>query len=417
MFNWTGNHKIGILGTSNCGKTVFLTSLLWHLDAHDRDKFDSPQITDCEIISDKDKEFNYIKNKNIFAQFKKWPDKTTDYAKVTCKYKREDCFLTRNVTFIDIPGERMSDIQIWQSKNYAEWSDTLFKYWDNEPSLKNIVQTFCDKLEKIELKEETVIRLYKDLLKAFILNYSPITPSTYYLAENGTMLSEEDIEGNNYYNKAIWEYGDFAPLPQKFRTGKLTKIFENRYKNYKKKVIKPLFDEINSCDNFIVCVDIFDILNAGRQALYKCEYEIKTFFDKVKPNKFMSLYNHIGKNPPRIAFVATKSDLVTGENLDKLNTLLDKLVLRCKSKDIKSKSFTCSAFRSTRIDERGTVIGMCDDGNNYEVVAKLPNEWPLNWSSEQYCFWTVSPGDYNNAPPAQTNLDKIFHFITEDQDK
>ena len=88
MFNWYGNHKIGFWGTANSGKTIFITSLLWHLPEHNPEKFKFGKnitIKDFKIIEHKDHDFKFEKHKNAFIRQHSWLDKTADYSITSCK--------------------------------------------------------------------------------------------------------------------------------------------------------------------------------------------------------------------------------------------------------------------------------------------------------------------------------------------
>ncbi len=429
MFNWYGNHKIGILGSSNSGKTIFLTSLLWNLSDHDSERFfvgENTHIRDFRIIRNQDHDFGFARHKNTFIQKHCWPEKTADFSVATCRYTRSDSLCERKVSFVDIPGERMSDILLWKAKTYSEWVDSLAEFWQDNPHIREIIDPYCKSAQETETSFEALAVTYKRAMWGMLGKFCPITPSTYYLGTDGQMLGDQknSDEEKTIVSRLIWSGGDLLPLPQKWLAAHPdhAKEQEKLFRAYKKTVLRPLFSEIDSCDNFIFCVDILNILMSGSGLLLQTQREFKDFIDSLAPAKFIRWMNHIGNNPPRLAFVATKSDMVSRENKDNLGFLLKDFVHSLMSSGIKYHRFICSACVSTELKE-------CSDGQiklvgrdrddpktEIEVGSKLPELWPDQWDIEQYRFPEVAPVISATRPPKQKNLDKIFEFIVEDVD-
>ena len=82
MRNWYGKQKIGIVGSANSGKTMFLTSLLWHLENHSPDRFkpgnDTGSISNFKIIVREKHDFDFERHKHTMVQKRRWPEKTLD---------------------------------------------------------------------------------------------------------------------------------------------------------------------------------------------------------------------------------------------------------------------------------------------------------------------------------------------------
>ena len=69
--------KIGVFGTLNSGKTVLLTSLLWHLKEFSAAKFKiggqkEAEIKDFELIEKDTRSFNYNAYVSKFIEVTKW---------------------------------------------------------------------------------------------------------------------------------------------------------------------------------------------------------------------------------------------------------------------------------------------------------------------------------------------------------
>lgn len=435
MFNWRGKHKIGILGARGSGKTVFLTSLLWHLQDQKDDFKIGPKgegkISDFKIIEDHD--FGFESHKNTFTQEHKWPKDTRDFSVVTCSYHQSDCFCERRVSFVDIPGERVSDILLWTAKNYGEWVNSLYSFWQENPQLKEMFDPYWEQANNTGSSVEDIKFQYKKIMVEMRgKQYVPVTPSTILLNEKGELLGEgistswEEVKGPLFQKvkeNPIWSGGDFWPVPERWKEmhPEKYKELEKNFKKYKKRVLKPLFEEIHECDNFIVCIDILQLLASGSGLLLQTRYEIKSLFDYLIPGKLKHIFNTIGSNPPRLVFAATKSDMVLPSQRDNLKYLLEDLVNQMRSSRIKTEYFICSSCVSTKQgkNKKGEEMLIGDDidsGKTIEVAVHLPDKWADRWGRGEYIFQEVSP--YRNIsavnPPQQVNLDRIFQFVVED---
>ena len=251
-------------------------------------------------------------------------------------------------------------------------------------------------------------------------NYCQITPSTYYLGTDGSMLGDKNNSDREkaILERRIWDGGDLLPLPEDWGKAhpaeyrKMEKIFHN----YRKKVLKPLFREINDCDHFIFCVDIPGILNNGPSCLLHTQLTFRDFIEALAPSRFMQLINFIGRNPPRLAYAATKSDMVSDP--DQLKCLLKDFAGPLNYAGIDPQLFTCSACVSSEQKSRnGKNVLTGNDSDDPAVIITmpehLPKEWPNEWNPVDYSFPEIAPKLYAIRPPDQVNLNKIFDFIVE----
>ncbi|MBR6057032.1 MAG: YcjX family protein [Victivallales bacterium] len=438
MFNFIGKHKIGILGDANSGKTVFLTSLLWNLKERKlKLGAENKAPTDVKIHDLKDEHaFDYAGNKRKCKNSNKWPAKTVDdYSLAKCSYRLEDSFFQRDLTFVDIPGERMADLLIWQCVDYEEWSEEMLRSWRESDIISTYMQDYVGLLSDENSTGEQLSWEYKKGMRHLINNYIPqISPSTL-IFDNGKAEAPSDIDNDSWLKKrSIWRHDDqacdFFPLPTDWRdwNKELYESCENNYELYRRKVIKPLFSQIGSCDHFIICIDVLGILAQSPGNYLKVKEELEYFFNKITPSFWRHLWDRIGRNPMRIAFVATKSDLVYGDNLEHLKDLLKDLVTSFVTEKIDFGYFTCTAWTSTKEGEgeyQGLAVATIleEDGNGKQrqadVVLKcppLPEEWPPNWKGEQYAHFLMEmlPSVIIANPPKQTGIDDILNFVTGD---
>ena len=104
-----------------------------------------------------------------------------------------------------------------------------------------------------------------------------------------------------------------------------------------------------------------------------------------------------GKNQPRLAYLATKSDVVKDkDNLEKLLKHFNANVA-----GFEEAYFTCSACVAS------------ETGDSLPFV-----KWPANgWGEAGVYFSPVPPPKYTgesvDTPPMQINLDRIFDFVVK----
>ena len=431
MFDWWGNRKIGIIGAANSGKTMLLTSLLWHMDDHNPalKQFNlnhDGRIQDFREIARKEHNFDFERHRNTLRREFRWPEKTMDYAIAECKYKMPGHTCERHVTFVDIPGERISDILIWQAKNYRDWVERLRKFWHESPENERVMMCYWNSALKKESSLEKLNKKYK-LALCLLLHYKfcPVTPSTYLLGTDGSMLGDKNnavhmhgARRKTIFKRPLWNCGELLPLPEEWCNAhpKEYRDMEKIFHNYRKMVLKPLFREIDDCYNFIFCVNIFDILNDGPLSLDYYRNVFKALIDEVKPGKFMRGFNKIGRNPPRVAYVATQSDRVSDKK--RLENLLSLFAnpLRNKGIGITDIILTCYACRSSKKQGEILMGKDCDNPDQPKPLPdNLPNDWS-DWNPKDYNFWEIAPQIDKNQPPKQYHLDSLLEFIVEGEE-
>ena len=253
--------KIGIVGTSNSGKTMLLTSLLWHLGNHDPDRFklkNGGRICNFRLIARKEHDFAFQRHKNMMLRESRWPEKSMDFAIAQCRFRIPGRLRERQLTFVDIPGERISDILIWKSKDYRGWVDALDGFWDNDPVIEQTMKAYREVAARTDSTLPQLTEAYKRALWGMLENFCQVTPSTYFLDTGGSLIVQDADKERAIRERPVWKGGELLPLPESWGKAhpaeyrRMTKIF----RAYREQVLKPLFREIDGCDNFIFCVDI-----------------------------------------------------------------------------------------------------------------------------------------------------------------
>ena len=443
--------KIAVVGTARAGKTVFLTSLINHLDIHKKTEFAIGETGDVRITNfeevpmDTVEPFKYRAFRSALVYNGRWPEKTCDSSHFICKFGRSDWrWSDSQLHFFDLPGERIADAKIAEYTDYAEWSDYLHDYITSEAPYRQMAKAYLDLLDGGELTLGEAVHQFKIALAEFTLSYKTmISPSTFLLGKNGStpksktrdeFLNEVTQRHVGLEMNSNGQDGQFAPLPKVVREkhGKLSEHFAQNYECYRKEVVLPIYGHFRSCHRMIVLVDIPSLLNGG-VSMFNDNYEhIKAIFEALKPKSFIYRLFSSENKIDRVAFVATKRDLVHPSDLgdekkpesDRLIGLLLQMTESFKwdFPDIDFQWFTCSAIESAEqahgeMKLRGKPVKDNPEREDKTFsVSKLPEAWAKSWQPGDYHYHSVHPRVPPNKliAPAQTNLNDVFTFISKD---
>jgi predicted YcjX-like family ATPase len=449
----TRRRRIAITGLANTGKTVFLTTLLNHLNHHEPSEFrifdETKEITVKQFTeeepADKIEKFDY----SIFAQAMRtghWPRKTVDVSAYRCHFNTDNHWVSHQIEFLDWPGERVADVVMYK-RDYAEWSDYLLKRWEvAEDNYRQHVKPYLTAAEQIGLTETSILNEYRLALARLILDYNPlISPSCFLVGRDGNRLrgsSAEQLAGAGLVGTS----GDaqFAPLPKEIRQRQPERAatFAQRYEAYRRQVVCNLFDAVQRCNRLIVLVDIPSILASGHGRLNdnydmidelikgleatssKATGFIKGIWHSLAPASWMWM------GVEKIAFVATKADLVASdENRNNLRILMEQMLRDIQNRipAVKIGYFVASPVKSTGQPQDGSFLTgklMFDEGGSrlppdapeqtYKASA-VPSKWPERWSSGQYHFPAVYPAIPKGKfmLPKHIGLDRVLQFVLE----
>lgn len=449
--------KIGIVGLANAGKTVFLTSLLSHLCDHEPDKLPlTSQKKDEKAVvirrfeslemEDGLESFPFKEFRNALVKRRNWPAKTKDTSHFRCRFERSDWMAGLDLTFIDIPGERFGDA-VMVGNDYAQWSEKLLKSLKEDPEYQTLAEPYFQVMEQDDISEDELLQAYKLTMAKFALSLRPLlSPSVFALDQDGVQyprLSAEDVAKERL--SGLTAETQFCPLPRSVREKmpELTEAFAERYRDYQTTVPLPLFRQLQGCHRLIVLVDVTDILatNVGayndaeailEEVLRSCVKQRRGMWSKVGmwlasatlPDSWRP------KGISRIAFVATKSDLVKFDEVDHIRSLLKQLIeKKIRDYDVNHEFFSCSAIQSTLFKD-GKLLGhpLVDEAGEPNEIptsdtrlmnlepSEVPEEWPMSWKEGDFCFPEVYPKIpvLINKPPVQDGLNEILDFLLDE---
>ncbi len=444
---WLHNERrIAVTGLAGSGKTVFLLSLLQHMEHFDPHRFHLKNNARIDAFRELEPGpgFDAFPRSRLRARLMErqsvaWPEKTRDIYRCRCSFGysgldlpsrlwntvRTARWLARRVEWdvLDFPGERLSDALIARHEDHASWSDELLDLWDSYDRLREIMAEYLDRLAApVPPTDVAVLDAYKKCLTRMVHNKSQmITPSTFMLDRGGNgVFSLADSENDGRSRASGLPGAEFSPLPRAFRESDpgLAKRFADYYGKYRAEVAKPLFDAVNTCDTLLVLIDIPGILSGGVGRYNDTNHLIETLAGNIVPSGFFTT------NVDKAAFIASKSDMVHERDQDNLRELVEDMmrVARNKQPGIRRyESFVASSWASaesvTLEDGSRALRGIParDSGVRVFRVPELAPDWPADWPPEdaRYSYPRLSPPPLANRfmAPEQRNLDRIFDFI------
>lgn len=189
----------------------------------------------------------------------------------------------------------------------------------------------------------------------------------------------------------------------------------------------PTFGNVTDAQSLIVTVDITSLLAGGVDRYNDNRAVLLALFESMQSHssihRVLNIFRKLrlwSSAVQRVAFVATKSDLVREDDLkkDRLKSLLRSMTQRVKDllPNVDVRWFDCSACISTIQMGDGRLRAVDADGERLWVefpVSALPGEWPDEWEPDCYRFRKVAARSPRNIqkPPRHRNLDAVFDFV------
>jgi len=455
-FDLSRRKRIAVTGIANSGKTVFLTSLLWQLHEFADANFflgNGVRITRFREVR-RNSTFPFYKFQDAMAKQGEWPRKTKDVHQYVGEFQRSDRSRKQRMEFLDFPGERIANAAIAGYDDFGDWSDHMFDHFESdsgyreaaheyrreservlsEPENRSIREVLDDILsrrqgERDHLRDQ-IVRGYRKVLARYALDCKPlISPSVFLLDCQGRVaepappdvLAEARLCG-------LDASSEFAPLPKHLRETHpgLVREMQAHYQRYRKELVRPLFQNLADSQSMIVLVDIPSLLLGGVDRYNDNRQIVLDLFETIQGDSSIgSLLRQLRFWSPalqRIAFVATKADLVRKSDLKagRLKSLLRSMNRKVRNSlpDAKVEWFDCSVCISTTQMDDDKLRGVPVEGNPKRSrkefpVSPLPEEWPSDWNRESYQFPSVFPHPPRNyqTPPRHRNLDTVFDFV------
>jgi len=453
----TAERRIGILGPGWSGKTIFLTSLINHLAAHDprhfhlgnKDKASGEIRKFRKLPSDAPwPEFEYEKFRERLVH-RRWPKKTRDCSSYVCRFERTDwTFTDVFLKLYDLPGERINDFAMVRpgSDTFAGWSDGFMKRIGQDISYADRFEPYLKYLEDSQINDERILTAYKLTLAQLRQAYKPyLTPSTFALSREGEPppagRTPEQLAAERYVG--LSPDAEFAPLPAaaRQRLPRVAERFAERFNRYAGQVVSPLVETLQSCHGLVVLVDVLQLLATDTATRDDYQELLRDMLRALNPseNVLQRVYRGVSDvflprqlRPnwiTRIAFVAPKADLVHPTDRNRMKHLLRRMVereardldgIQCEYFNVAAVSATSSVpggddkrilSGSTMLDAAGRLL---EPGDRQKfMVSALPDDWPHHWNAGDYVFPSVYPQipPRRDAAPDHIGLNEVFNFL------
>lgn len=425
-------HRITMTGLSRSGKSMLFTSLMTTLKYRSEENYNClPLLKSLPIELVEGMKLDAIESYEIFPltdhlhslENQSWPKPTEQIygfkLSITLKEtgsikkyllpRREIIF-----EFLDYPGEWITDMPML-NKTFSQWSDSAWAQQMAEPQSyyaqewHDFTRAFNFDLNPDNESIALVVNEYRNYLKKS-------KEGGISLLQPGSFL----ISGSGF----DWEHSGFAPLPTRVTsdlTNPWNKVFSNNYQLFLDQWLKPLKENsFKESDKQIILIDLFEGLNHSKlhlQQLKETLSNLSETFVYGNPNWFSKniLRNKaIGK----VAFVATKADLIPETQKPQLLSLLQDITegarAKFKENEIKFDHFLVSAIQATDPGSSNNSLRYTSLNGEYMEVEfeDIPSNLKSMNRDENFPALPVKvPKDYLPRILNGRGMDRLFQYL------
>lgn len=417
--------KIAISGLSRSGKSVFITSFIdqllnnKNLFLHKNSKTFKAKLTAPNLFM---KRFDYYHYEKMIKVEHQWCDGTDSISSALLKFqtKGKIPFIGDEefyVKIVDYPGEWLLDLNLI-SHTYSSWSKSVLDWLKNIDDKK--VKEYLKKIDNLStndtsLKLETSLHVeYVELVKHLkSMHYSYITP--------GRFLVSGDLKDDPILI--------FAPINKS--NSKLHEVFKARFDKYVKEIVKKIhLDYFKGFDRQIVLIDVIEALQNGYDCYMDMKLALQTMFCIYSHAQGNFLSRIINPSIEKVAFVATKADLVPSSfhqnYLSLLKQISEDLKRGLEDIDVQTFLHIVSSVKCTKtiIRQKDGLQIEClqgldkENGKMVEVYpGYMPAHFPKKDSKISFMYEDFLPPkkDYKDKESfGHINLDRLIWDILGD---
>ena len=283
-----------------------------------------------------------------------WPESTKNVSEIRLSFRVQRQGLksifgettTIHLDIVDYPGEWLLDLGL-MDKSYETWSQNILTTFTKDEGIaeKAYLKKARDFDGNAKHSETVLAELTKDFRELILQRHASGKTDTV----PGRFLLPGELEGA----PAI----TFAPLPKTNGNKRSAYgVFESRFESYKKKVIAPFFKtHFSKIDRQIVLIDVLGALEKGKDALSTLEKAMTDILSAFRPGKNGLVELFLGRKIEKIAFVATKADLLHHFHHEKIVDLTRALVKSAERRalysDAQTSAKALASLRSTIEDK------------------------------------------------------------------
>ena len=333
--------RLGVTGLSRAGKTVFITALIHKLLTGGALPGFTPmaegRLIGARLSEHPDKtipRFAYEQHLlSLVGPDRHWPQSTSRISqlRLTLKFQSKRWLSsTRGPSFlhldiVDYPGEWLLDLPLL-SMSFAQWSSEALERAKRAAASSRAARQFLDLVKALDSESEASEAMAEQLAASFTayLHYSRADNRAMSALPPGRFLLPGDLEGSPALT--------FAPLGETLRnsaTNSLYAMMARRYEAYKSLVVRPFFrDHFARLDRQIVLVDVLRALNTGPEAMSDLQDALSAVLACFRQGANNPLSWIVARKIDKILFAATKADHVHHNSHDRLEQILNHLVLK-----------------------------------------------------------------------------------------
>ena len=464
-FNWkrpiTLRRRVAVVGLLRSGKTVLLTSLISHFKHHKPATLPiggNGQPVKLVEIGERTPAsgfpaFQFREHRNRLSS-QSWPSKTHDVSEYRAEFARSDWTKTKiDLSLLDMPGERLADLLIAASPDFGTWSDHVLRMFEECPEFFEQTREYFELHKTLEgtgqtsVDAEQLVGTYRRVMARLICTFMPVvTPSTFLIPPNGEPVPSQILQADQQArieelaqtrHSGLSASEQFAPLPLSLRQRfpEITRAFGKFYRRYRLEFVQKFAKALKQADDLVVLVDVAGLLEGG-DGMFNANVELlKTLLSFINPGctlrgklfRIASLGHWQWDRVRRVTFVATKSDRVLPDDVDRLEDLLREMVeptvdgLQANGPPFEVEYLTCAAIKSAKPHgDPATQLEFDahDDQTNsikchIGEVPRIPESWPANWEPGEYRFPKPLPRMPTSriAVPNHYGLEQIAELI------
>jgi len=431
----TDVHKIAITGLSRSGKSMLFTSLIIQLNERAQVKeggaYTLPLLKSLPMDSIVSFDILPILGEATFPisecidalENQNWPAATDQIfgfeLKVTSKqsatYKKllgRSHQITR-FRFYDYPGEWLTDLPMLDL-TFEQWCNQVTAQQTTEPQ-KSLAKSWLDFLESynfdLQPTEQSVAELV-ERYRQYLVNAKSAGISM--LQPGGYLLEKTP------YN---WQKHGFVPLPAKITCDlkhPWMKLMSANYTAYQVTWLEQLKKQyFSDFDSQVILVDVFEGLKHSRQHLMQLKESLsnlagtfingQTWFQKLINQPVMT----------KVAFVATKVDLIPVSQKMNLMSLLKDITSGARSKfeqqDIQFDHFLVSSICVTKEDAKypeKVIYLNAENESRFFTVEPLPLKMSDLEQGEKYITPNPKPSKaFKQQILASQNIDRLLEYM------
>lgn len=425
-------HRFTITGLSRSGKSMLFTSLMTMLKSRCDEGYaclpllrylPPSQIEHMRIEPiDGYKAFPLSDNLNALANGN-WPAATEEaYGFKLIVRLTQTTSIKRHLLphtdvvfeFIDYPGEWITDIPMI-GKSYVQWSDSAWAQLSSGPQ-QFFAEQWVQMVNKFDFEQPPTQQSIFKLVSAYRRYLLLAKSNGISLLQPGSFL----LESSDF----DWRENGFTPLPSSITSDvshPWFKVFNRHFCLFQQDWLTPLKRSVfRETDKQIILVDLFEGLNHSRQHLYQLKETLSHLADTFVYgqtgwfSRTILRKQQIGK----VAFVATKADLVPVSQRDNLLSLLQQITegarARFNDKPIEFEHFLVSAIQVTDEGKQPNSLRYQDNDNGYVEAQFEPIPATLKEMEADAHFPVLNaqvPRDYMARILSGRGLDRLLQFL------